>query len=67
MIETIKALATSKKFIASVAGVVVAAVAKIGLDLDTEAVATLLAPIIAYIIGQGWADNGKEAARINKS
>lgn len=62
--QVIKEAATSKKFIVTVAGVITAAAMKIGLELSTEAVATILAPAIAYIIGQGWADSGKEAAKI---
>ena len=64
MINAIKEMLKSKKFIASVAGVIVAATAKIGLDLDTEAVAAIVAPFVAYILGQGWADAGKEVAKI---
>lgn len=62
--QVIKEAATSKKFIVTVASVITAAAMKIGLELPTEAVATILAPAIAYILGQGWADTGKEAARI---
>lgn len=62
--QMIKEAARSKKFIITVAGVITAAAMKIGLELPTEAVATILAPAIAYILGQGWADTGKEAARI---
>lgn len=62
--QVIKEAATSKKFIVTVAGVIAAAAMKINLELSTEAVATILAPIVAYIIGQGWADSGKEAAKV---
>jgi hypothetical protein len=62
--QVIKEAATSKKFIMTVAGVVTAAALKINLDISTEAVATILSPLLAYLIGQGWADSGKEAAKI---
>lgn len=62
--QVIKEAATSKKFIVTVAGVIAAAAMKINLELSTEAVATIIAPVIAYIIGQGWADSGKEAAKV---
>lgn len=65
MKTTLYEMFTSKKFLASLAGTIVASVAKIGLDLPVEDVATLLAPITAYILGQGWADSGKEAVKIN--
>jgi len=59
MLNTLKEMLTSKKFIASLAGVIVAGAAKIGLDLDTEAVALIVSPIVSYILAQGWADTGK--------
>lgn len=62
--QVIREAATSKKFIVTVAGVIAAAAMKINLELSTEAVATIIAPLIAYIIGQGWADTGKEAAKV---
>lgn len=61
---TAKEFATSKKFLMAVAGTVVAAAAKIGLELPTETVGLLMAPIITYLLSQGWADHGKEAAKI---
>lgn len=66
MLDTIKEMLLSKKFIVAVSGTIVALVAKIGLNLPVEDVATVLSPIIAYIIGQGWADSGKEAAKLSK-
>ena len=59
-------LLTSKKFAAAVAGVLVAAAARIGLDLPVEDVAIIVAPLIAYIAGQGLADLGKEAAKMKR-
>ena len=60
----IKEAATSKKFIVSIAGAITGAALKIGLDLPTEDVAAVLSPMIAYIFAQGWADKGKEAAKV---
>lgn len=57
-------LLTSKKFLATVAGVLVALGSKIGLDLPTEATLSIVGAIAAYVIGQGIADNGKEAAKV---
>jgi len=72
MLDTIKDMILSKKVIAMLSGVIVATLAKVGLDLDVESVAVIISPIIAYIIGQGWADTGKEAKKeeqrnLNKS
>src|SRR5688500_530191 len=61
---TIREFLTSKKFIVAVAGLIVAAAGKVGLELPTETVVLLLAPIITYLISQGWADRGKEAAKV---
>jgi uncharacterized membrane protein (DUF441 family) len=60
----LRQLLTSKKTIAAIAGVIVAAVGRVGLDLDPEAVTQIIAPIVAYIVGQGIADAGKEAVRL---
>lgn len=59
----LKTLLTSKKFRAAIAGVVVALIAKLGIELDTDAVAIIISPILAYIIGQGVADHGKSRAQ----
>ncbi len=59
-----KEMLQSKKAIAAIAGLIVAAAGKVGLGLDTETVMAIVSPIVAYIIGQGWADSGKEAAKI---
>lgn len=62
--SVVKEAATSKKFIVTVAGVISGALLKINLDLPTEDVAVVLSPLVAYILGQGWADRGKEAAKV---
>lgn len=61
MLDAIKKMLGSKKALAALAGVVVALAAKAGFDLDTEAVLAIVSPVIAYILGQGAADFGKEA------
>ena len=58
------ALIGSKKFQAAVIAVVVMVGAEIGLDLDTEALLAIVSPLIAYILGQGIADHGKEAEKL---
>lgn len=61
--SVIKEGATSKKFIVAVSGVIIAAAAKIGLELPTETVGLLIAPILTYLLSQGWADRGKEGCK----
>ena len=63
--QMIKEAASSKKFIATIAGSITGALLKIGLDLPTEDVATVLSPVVAYIIAQGWSDTGKGAAKVH--
>ena len=53
----------SKKFIAAVVGVAIGLIAKLGIELDTEAVLAVISPILAYILGQGLADQGKSRAQ----
>ncbi len=54
----------SKKFVAAVAAFLVAAFAELGLDMDTETILTILSPLMAYVVGQGIADHGKEKAKV---
>ena len=54
----------SKKFLAALAGVVFVIVNKLGLDLDEPTVITIVGLIAAYVIGQGHADTGKEARKL---
>lgn len=58
-------LLKSKKFQAAVIGVVVVVAKHFVPELPEDAVVQVLAVLIAYIIGQGVADAGKEAAKIN--
>ena len=64
LLMVIKEAATSKKFIMALAGVAVTGAGRIGLQLPVEDVALIVMPVVAYIIGQGWADSGKEAAKV---
>ena len=54
----------SKKFIVLVSGLIVTALAKYKLDLDPVMIQGMLGALIAWLIGQGIADNGKEAAKV---
>jgi len=61
MFKAILDMVGSKKAIAAVAGLIVSFALKYGLELDTESVAAVISPILAYILGQGFADQGKHA------
>lgn len=62
--NVIKGLLGSKKVWMSIVGVIVAIAGKQGLDLDVTEVMAVIAPIMAYIVGQGIADVGKEKEKI---
>jgi hypothetical protein len=63
----LKQILTSKKALAAILGVVVGLAAKLGLALDTETLMAILSPILAYILGQGLADTGKEAVKAKEA
>lgn len=64
MLNLLKTLFLSKKFLAMVAGLIVAFAARRGLNLDETEVAGIVALFVSYILAQGQADKGKEAARV---
>ena len=64
MTQAIKDMLGSKKAIAMIVGLVVSFAGKYALQLPTEELAAVLSPVLAYILGQGVADVGKEKARI---
>ena len=53
-------MASSKKFLVTAATVLLAG---FGVDLPEEMVAT----VIAYVVGQGIADHGKERAKLEQA
>jgi hypothetical protein len=59
-----KTILKSKKFLSSVAAILfVLSPASAGLDEAT--ILQVVSLVAAYIVGQGIADNGKEAARVH--
>lgn len=59
--KMIRDLLTSKKFVSSIAAMIAAALLRVGWDVPLETIMTVISPVIAYIIGQGFADIGKNA------
>jgi hypothetical protein len=53
----------SKKFQASIAGIVVVILSAFIPELDETEVTKIVALIVSYVIGQGLADLGKEAKK----
>ncbi len=66
MTQAINDMLKSKKAIAMIAGLVVSFAGKYGLQLPIEELTAVLSPVLAYIVGQGVADVGKEKARIEQ-
>lgn len=64
--DVVKEMLRSKKFLALVVAVIVAIGGRFGLELDLAEVGLIVGAIAAYIVGQGIADNGKEAAKIER-
>ena len=56
----------SKKFWTMIAGLIVIVSSKLGLNLSEQTILEVIGLLSAYIVGQGIADNGKEAAKIQK-
>ena len=59
----LKDMFSSKKFIAAVIGGIVSLVGHFFPDL-AEPLQNFLYALMAYILGQGWADNGKSAKKM---
>ncbi len=65
--KAIADLFKSKKALAAMAAVTVGLVAKLGFEISADELLTFLSPLMAYIVGQGIADHGKERAKIEKA
>jgi uncharacterized membrane protein (DUF441 family) len=63
-VEVIKGLFGSKKFVALLVGLAVAYLTRRGIVLPPDMVEEVVGIFVAYIIGQGIADNKKEAAKV---
>ena len=62
--KVIQDFLSSKKGIALLVGVIITFVAKYGIDVDEATVTQVVSLVVAYIVGQGIADAGKEAVKI---
>src|SRR5687767_1135265 len=61
---TVREFLTSKKFIVAIAGLIITGAARYNLNLDPDMVQNFVYVIVAYLLAQGWADSGKEAAKV---
>ena len=60
-------LFSSKKTLTAIATVIVGLLAHLGLHMTTADILPILSPLMAYIVGQGIADHGKERAKVEKA
>jgi hypothetical protein len=61
--SVIKQLLASKKAVAAISGVLVLLAGRIGLNLPDETAIEITGIVIAYLLGVGLQDLGKEAAK----
>jgi hypothetical protein len=59
MWNAVKQMLGSKKFVATLVSAAVWGVGRIGWNVDEATLAGMVAPFIAYIVGQGIADTAK--------
>lgn len=64
--DLLKQLLSSKKAVATLVAVLVWVGGRFGLDVSAEDLAPIVALIAAYVVGQGIADHGKEAAKVER-
>ena len=64
--RTIKDLLSSKKFLASLASMVVVVGGHFGFELSDKEVLGIVSPLILYVVGQSAADLGKEKAKVEQ-
>ena len=64
MLDVLKALFTSKKFLVMLVAIGTSVASRLGLNIDPDLLKEILAMAAAFILGQGIADHGKEAAKI---
>ena len=65
MINTIKELLRSKKAVVAIVTTLALILGLFGIHIDVPELVTAVSPLYVYIIGQGLADKGKEAAKVN--
>lgn len=62
--NTLKSTLESKKFVTAFLLIIGGIAARKGFDVDTKTILALLAPGMVAIGAQGWADAGKESAKV---
>lgn len=63
MKDMIRQLLTSKKALATLVAVLVWVLGRFGLDVESAELLPLVGAIAAFVVAQGFADQGKEAEK----
>jgi hypothetical protein len=64
MLDTIRDLLSSKKFLAMLTAIVVYAAGRLGFDIDAAVLDRIWQALMVYVAAQGIADHGKSAAQV---
>ena len=64
MWNAVKQILASKKALATIVAMLVWVIGKAGFDIDSDLLYPPIATLISYVVGQGIADHGKEAAKV---
>lgn len=67
MKKAVAELFSSKKFLVMITAILAYALARVGWDVDPKQIDTIMQVVAGYLVGQGIADHGKEAAKISQS
>ena len=62
--DLLKQLLTSKKAWATIAAILVWVLGRVGWGVEPGELVPVIAALCTFVLGQGWADSGKEAAKI---
>lgn len=65
MLQALKALLSSKKFLTAIIAMIVWAAGRWGIELDVGEVTAFVSPLMTAILGQGIADIRRPAANDN--
>tara|TARA_R110000796_G_C14524572_1_gene431229 strand:+ start:767 stop:1000 length:234 start_codon:yes stop_codon:yes gene_type:complete len=68
MINTLRDLLDSKKFVQALLGVVIAVAVRLGVpEIEVAEIVAIISPLLASIGAQGFADIGKERALVEET
>lgn len=67
MPKVLKDLLLSKKFVVALLACFAAVAARYGWEVDTQTIIAVVSPFLVYIGAQGWADSGKEKAKVDQT